>query len=350
MNSRESIKRVLRGERGDRIPRALFGGGRWAYQQAGLKIEKLKDDPAGFAERLAVLYTGLDTDIVFAGSGLNSFPAETIGGELAFKEGQAPLLVSPLIEKAEDARYLQQVEIDHSVHSLALVDMIGQLRARLPDRFLCCTSWGPFTWAMILCEWNMLRDKAIADREFIREVCALGVRLSSSLFTRLIEQGSIDGICIADGASTLIPLDLYRDVVLPAERSLFERCKEKGVARFLHQCGNIGSQVSLYPDAGADCITLDTGVNLGDVYGQYHDRVVTAGNVDVIKTVFGGSESQICEAVRQTAATIPDPFRKFILMPSCDLPPDTPLINARTFLSCADGDKQTLMPSFIRYS
>jgi hypothetical protein len=33
---------------------------------------------------------------------------------------------------------------------------------------------------------------------------------------------------------------------------------------------------------------------------------------------------------------VPDPFRKFILMPSCDLPPDTTLQNAKAFLSCAD--------------
>lgn len=339
MDRREIIKRVLRGERSDRIPRALFGGGRWAYQQAGLTFEKLIDDPEKVAHALAVLYSELDTDIVFAGSGLNSFPAEAIGGELAFRDGQAPLLTGPLIQKKEDARYLEQVEIDHSPHSLALIEMIGHLRKRLPDRFLCCTSWGPFAWAMILCDWHMLQDKTATDREFVREVCALAVRLSSAFFRRLIDQGSIDGVCIADGASTLIPLDLYREVVLPAEKSLFAYFKEPGVARLLHQCGTIGSQVSLYPDTGADCITLDAGVNLGEVYAQYRQRVVIAGNVDVIKTVFGGNETQICEAVSGCISGISDPYRKFILMPSCDLPPDTSLKNAKAFLACADRFK-----------
>ena len=74
----------------------------------------------------------------------------------------------------------------------------------------------------------MLQDKTTTDKEFIREVCGLGVRLSTALFERLIEQGLIDGIVISDGAATLIPLDLYLDVVLPAEKSLFDHFKTRG--------------------------------------------------------------------------------------------------------------------------
>jgi len=336
VDRRESIKRVLQGERSERLPRALFGGGRWAYRQMGLTAAKLADDPDGFAEILAGLYAELDTDIVFAGSGLNTFPAEAIGGDLAFREEQAPLLAAPLIQKTDDARYLEAVNIEDSPHALALVEMVARLRALLPDRFLCATSWGPFTWAMILCDWVLLQEKTLTDREFIREVTELGVRLSSAFFHPLIERGLIDGIVIADGAATLIPLDLYRDVVLPCERKLFEQARERGVARFFHQCGDIRAQVALYPDAGADCISLDTGVRLGEVEKLYRGHVVLAGNVDVIKTVFGGDATMICQAVSECVHGIADPFRKFILMPSCDLPLETSLTNVKTFLACAD--------------
>jgi len=336
MDRRESIWRVIRGEHSSRLPRALFGGGRWSYRQTGLEMKDLDKDPCNFAGAIAGLFNELDTDIVFAGSGLNTFPAEAIGGELVFREEQAALLSTPIIGKTEDARYFQQMDIAGSPHSMALMEMISELRRRLPDRFLCCTSWGPITWAMILCDWNLLQEKTVSDREFIREVCELGVRLSSALFGPLIEQGLLDGLVISDGAASLIPLDLYRDVVLPCEKKLFDQFKERGAARFLHQCGNISSQFALYPDSGADCISLDAGVDLGEVYHCYHSRVVTAGNVDVIRNVFGGDPGMLCEAVNASIAGISDPFRKFILMPSCDLPPDTPLRNVKAFLACAD--------------
>jgi uroporphyrinogen decarboxylase len=334
MNRRAEIIRVLEGKRSERIPRALYGAGRWAHRQAGLKIEDLRGTAAGFGDRLADLFLTLDTDIVFAGSGFNTFPAEAIGGSLAFKDEQAPLLSFPVIENTADARYLQEIEIGNSPHTLALVDMITVLRRRLADRFLCATSWGPFTWAMILCDWDILKDGTATDREFVREVCELGVRLSKAFYAPLVAAGLIDGIAIPDGAVTLIPNDLYLDVVLPCERKLFDWARGHGVRSFLHQCGKIGPQLRLYPETGADCISVDAGVPIGEVYDLYFQRAVTAGNVDAVNTVLGGDPGTICSEVSACIRAVADPHRRFILMPSCDLPTDTPLSNVRAFLSC----------------
>lgn len=336
MDRRQLIKRVLRGERSERIPRALFGAGRWAFQQAGLKFEELVVSPRNVAGGLAGLFSELDSDIVFPGSGLNSFPAEAVGGNLAFRGGQAPLLSFPLIQQTEDARYLTSIDIAGSPHTLALVEMIRSLRMLLPDRFLCATTWGPFTWAMILCDWNLLKDKVATDRAFIREVCELGVRLSRSFLSPLAAEGAIDALVFSDGSTTLIPLELYQEVVLPAQQSLFAWARGQGLKCFLHQCGNIQSQLGLYPETGADCISVDACVPIGEVYDLYRDRAVTAGNVDVVNTVYGGGLPDIVEKVSACLSAVADPHQAYILMPSCDLPPDTPLLNVREFLSCAD--------------
>ena len=330
------IRRVFKGERSERLPRALYGAGRWAYRQAGLKISSLAEDPDRFAEDLAGVFGELDTDIIFGGSGLNTFPAEAIGGEPAFRGEEAPLLSFPIIQKTEDARHLEKIEISASRHTLALIEMIARMRKLLPDRFLCVTTWGPFTWAMILCDWNLLREKTAADRTFVREVCELGVRLSSALIGQLAGRSLIDGIAVPDGAATLIPMDLYREVVLSCERALFEQAGRQGLTGIFHQCGDIRSQLPLYPETGADCISIDAGVPLGEAYALYRDRVVIAGNVDVINTIFGGDPSLLRASVAECVADMPDPFRNYVLMPSCDLPVDTPLRNVREFLACAD--------------
>jgi len=336
MDRRGEIARVLRGARGERLPRALFGAGRWACRQTGLRVEHLRENPELFAETLAGFFGALDTDIVFAGSGLNCFPAEAIGGDLALNGWQAPLLAAPVIREMRDAQRLEKVDIAESPHALALLEMIAGLRRRLPDRFLCATAWGPFTWAMILCDGDLLKEKTKTDRAFVGAVCDLGVRLSAALLRPLVQQGLIDGICVADGATTLIPDDLYREVVLPREKLLFAQAGSHGVARFLHQCGDTRSQLKLYPDTGADCISLDATVDLHEAYALYHRRVVTAGNVDVVKHVCDGDPAQLSAAVTASLAGIPDPFSKFILLPSCDLPPETPRRNAEAFLACAD--------------
>jgi uroporphyrinogen-III decarboxylase len=336
MDGRNRVRTILQGDRSDRISRAVFGGGLWSFRQAELRIEDIAKAPDAYAEGIAAVFGDLNTDIVFAGSGLNSFPAEAIGGQLAFRGEQAPLLSFPLIQKVEDANYFAQIDIAHSSHTLALIEMIAGLRRRLPDRYICATSWGPFTWAMILCDWHLLQDKVVTDRRFVQEVCDLGVRLSYALYEPLIKRGLIDGISIPDGAVTLISNDLYREVVIPYERNLFDMVRAHGIGCFLHQCGNISQQFPLYPETGADCITVDAGVSIGDVYRLYRDRLVTAGNVDVINTIFGGDQEHICRAVTESLSDLSDPFYRYILMPSCDLPRDTPIQKVKEFLSCAD--------------
>ena len=335
MSGRERIRQVLRGGTVDRLPRAIFGGGLWSYRQAGLRIDSLKEDPAGFGDRLADLWGGLDTDIVFLGSGLNTLPAEAIGGELAFGTGQAPLLSFPIIQSAEDADELDRIDLEASPYTLALVEMIAQVRRRLPDRYLCATSWGPFTWGMILCNWGLLQEKVVTESEFVGAVCKLGVRLSAALFDRLAARRLVDGVCIADGAVTLVAGDLYRDVVLPLQRKLFDMARAAGSGCYLHQCGKIASQVGLYPETGADCVSLDSGVSIGEIYDSYHTRVTTAGNLDVVNIVRGGDEATLREAVASCVAAVKTPLTRYILMPSCDLPADTRIGNVRAFLAGA---------------
>lgn len=335
MNGRETIRRVLRGERVDRLPRAVFGGGLWSYRQAGLAVGSLRDDPVAFGDRLADLWGGLDTDIVFLGSGLNTLPAEAIGGELTTQGGQAPLLAFPVIQSADDARDLDRIDLEGSPATLALVEMIAQVRRRLPDRYLCATSWGPFTWCMILCEWGLLQEKTVSDRAFVGEVCELGVRLSGALFERLAAGGLVDGVCVADGAATLVAGDLYREVVLPRERKLFDAARVGGAGCFLHQCGSIAPQLALYPETGADCVSVDAVVPIGEVYDRYRSRTTTAGNVDVVGVVRGASAAGVRAAVAACVGAVADPHVRYILMPSCDLPADTPIDNVRAFLACA---------------
>lgn len=337
MTRREGIIRSLTGERNERIPRALYGGGRWAYRQTGLAVPDLLSDPEMFGNSIADLFSRLDTDIIFAGSGFNTFPAEAIGGSLSMNDGQSPLLSFPLIQRTDDARFLTEIDVSHSPHTLALINMTGVLRERLADRFLCTTTWGPFTWAMILCDWNLLKEKTVMDIEFVREVCELGVRLSKAFCGPLAEKGLIDGIAVPDGAVTLIPDDLYREIILPCERSLFEWARGIGLKSIFHQCGAIGSQFPLYTEALADCISVDACVPIGDAYRTYRGKAATAGNVDAVNIIMAGKPDTISAAAAECISSVPAPHTGFILMSSCDPPPDTPMQNITAFLEAADS-------------
>lgn len=340
LDRRRFINEVFDGKPHERLPRAIFGGGLWAYAQAGFLPERIGREPGRCAEALSDLYAGLDTDILFLGSGLNTFPAEAIGGTLRFEGPCAPLLARPLIGSHADLRRLGRIDLSGSPHVAALARVVAAVRQALPDRFLCATSWGPFTWAMVLCEDALLREKLATDRPFVAAVAELGMRISLAFFELLIDRALIDGISVPDGAVTLIPDDDYRDLVLPRQRELFDRVRALGPRSVLHMCGRIGPQLPLYRLAGAECISVDCSVALGDAYRLFGDAIVTAGNVDAVGVLERGDEAAVRAAVASCVGQVTDRRRRFILMPSCDLPVSTPRRNVEAFLGCADETPQ----------
>ena len=86
----------------------------------------------------------------------------------------------------------------------------------------------------------------------------------------------------------------------------------------------------------ADCVTVDHHVSIADAYEAFKDKTVTAGNVHVIDVIQSGDKERIRSATSECLSEVSDPFKKYILMPSCDLPVNTPLDHVKAFLSCAD--------------
>jgi uroporphyrinogen decarboxylase len=337
MDRRSLIARVFDGLPQQRLPRAIFGGGLWAFAQAGLLPERLVDEPGGrFVGRLSELYDGLDTDVLFIGSGLNSFPAEAIGGTLRFEGQAAPMLAAPPIRSTADLVRAEAADLLRSPATDALARLIEGVRANFPDRFLCATSWGPFTWGMIFCDPDLLREKLTADPPFVAAVAALGARLSAAYFDRLIDRGLIDGVSIPDGAVTLMPDAAYRELVLPHQRGLFAHVRGRGVRSILHMCGDIRRQLPLYLEAGADCISVDCSVGVGEAYELFRGSTVTAGNVDAVGLLAQGDEAAVRRGVAACLRQVGNPRLRYILMPSCDLPVDTPRRNVAAFLGAAD--------------
>lgn len=336
MNRRSLIAGVFDGQPQERLPRAIFGGGLWAFGQAGLLPGELADDPGRFVDALCALYDGLDTDMIFVGSGLNSFPAQAIGGALRFEGGTAPLLARPLIRSTADLSRVEALDLLRSPSTAALVRVVEGVRANLPERFICATSWGPFTWGMILCDPDLLRQSLTADPPFVAAVAALGMRLTAAYFDELIDRGLIDGVSVPDGAVTLIPDAAYRELVLPRQRELFDHVRGRGVRTILHMCGRIAPQLSLYLGSGAECLSVDCTFGVGEVYDLCRGSIVTAGNVDAVAVLARGDEAAVRRAVASCVRQVGDPRLRYILMPSCDLPVDTPRRNVAAFLAAAD--------------
>lgn len=142
-----------------------------------------------------------------------------------------------------------------------------------------------------------------------------------------------DMIGIGDAAASLISPNAYKELVLPLERKLFSAIHEAGAAVKLHICGNIKNHVAFMGQSGADIIDVDWMVPLDEARELAGPEVTLCGNFDPVAVLLQGSAEDVAEAARQCLKAGGE---RFILMPGCEVPPDTPEENIRAFCPC-DG-------------
>ncbi len=176
---------------------------------------------------------------------------------------------------------------------------------------------------------NAMMDLIDKPEMFIKAGEAI-VENAISFAVSQVEAGA-DMIGVGDAAASLITPAMYRELVLPLEKKLFEAIHEAGGAVKLHICGNISNIVEFMPQSGADIIDVDWMVPLAKARGLVGPDVTLCGNFNPAGALFEGTPEEVAETARECLKTGGD---KFILMPGCEVPPATPEENIRAFCPC----------------
>jgi MtaA/CmuA family methyltransferase len=147
-------------------------------------------------------------------------------------------------------------------------------------------------------------------------------------FARAQIAGGADMIGIGDAAASLVGPALYRDLVLPLETRLIAAIHDAGAAAKLHICGNTAPIVGLMAQTGADVIDLDWMVPLDEARRTVGPGVTLCGNFDPVGVLLKGTPETVVAAAREC---LRKGGSRFILMPGCEVPPETPEANIRAF-------------------
>jgi uroporphyrinogen decarboxylase len=147
-------------------------------------------------------------------------------------------------------------------------------------------------------------------------------------FARAQIAAGADMIGIGDAAASLVGPALYRDLVLPLETRLIAAIHDAGAAAKLHICGNTAPIVGLMVQTGADVIDLDWMVSLDEARGTVGPGVTLCGNFDPVGVLLKGTPQTVAAAAHEC---LRKGGSRFILMPGCEVPPETPEANIRAF-------------------
>lgn len=128
-----------------------------------------------------------------------------------------------------------------------------------------------------------------------------------------------------------VSLEMYEDVIAPAQGYIAQVCRERGVPCYCHTCGEIDDRLELIIDigfAGLECLDPPPlgNVKLEDAVRRIGDRAFIKGNIDPVNLLMNGTPEQVYEDAARRLETGMK-ARGFILSTACSIAPSTPARN-----------------------
>ena len=170
------------------------------------------------------------------------------------------------------------------------------------------------------------------------------MRFADALVGHIKEQAAV-GIDAMDlsapwSGQGFISREIYKELIVPAQRVLVDACRDLGVSIHCHTCGSIGDRLEMIIDAGFDGVEcLDPpplgNVDLEDAVRRIGDRAYIKGNIDPVNVLLNGSLDQVRQSVKQTLQTGMK-SKGFILSTACSIAPKTPPQNLLVLRELAD--------------
>jgi len=221
---------------------------------------------------------GVDAAIIFADLLL---PAQAMGMELRFAEGEGPVL-SPAIRSAEHVDRLggvQDGELGYVAESVRIV--CRELAGKTPVIGFC---GAPFTVASYMIEGcgsrtflntkRMMYERPEVWRALLRKL----VPVLADYLKSQAEAGASAVQIFDSWVGCLSPED-YREFVLPHSRELIRCVAEAGVP-VIHFGTGTATLLELMREAGGDVIGIDWRIELGEAWRRVGFDVAVQGNLD----------------------------------------------------------------------
>ena len=222
---------------------------------------------------------GVDAAILFSDI---LIPVEPMGMHLEFSEKEGPVLTEPVRSKAAvDKLLIPDIEDELPF----VFETIKILRKELENKVpLIGFSGAPFTLATYMIEGGTSKNFMHTKKMMFQNSAAfryLMEKLSDTVTSYLSAQikAGAQAVQLFDSwAGVLAPAD-YKSFALPYVRKIISELKKEGVPviYFANDCAGILKEVK---KCGADVISVDWRIDLGDAIKKLGKKMVIQGNLD----------------------------------------------------------------------
>lgn len=154
--------------------------------------------------------------------------------------------------------------------------------------FLSCGVLGAFDLMTPMCGYEHLLMGMAADPEWVRDMTEVYSKVTVALLEILFErEGVPNGLWTWDDLGfkngPFMSPAMYRDLIFPAHKRLFDFAHGKGLPVILHSDGRIESLVPDLIKAGINCLQpleAKAGTDLLEIKKKYGDQIALIGGMD----------------------------------------------------------------------
>ncbi|MDE3091469.1 MAG: hypothetical protein KGJ80_19040, partial [Chloroflexota bacterium] len=169
----------------------------------------------------------------------------------------------------------------------------------------------------------------------VEKTVRFATRVIQKFYEPLLAERIVPLVSIADTiAGDHLSRAHFAQFVLPSLQELIGWAKAQDALVLLHICGALKDKLDVLVETGANCVSLDSRVDLKRAKELFAGRVCIAGNLDPVNVLDRLTAKEVEAAARE--CLLAGAGGGFVLMPGCDLPPTVSLDNVRAMLRAAE--------------
>lgn len=157
------------------------------------------------------------------------------------------------------------------------------------DRFFCWHGIAPFECMHLLCGHEHMLMGMAMDPEWVSDMVNTYAELTIQIMSELFEKGGKpDGVWFYEDMGfkerPFMSPDMYRALVMPGHKKLFDFAHSQGLPVIVHSCGFVEPLLEGLIEAGMDCLQameVKAGMDVLELSRRYGDRISFCGNLDI---------------------------------------------------------------------
>nr|WP_243137632.1 uroporphyrinogen decarboxylase family protein [Desulfofundulus thermobenzoicus] len=298
--------------------------------------ETLINEPNALSKIVVEIAQQLGEGNVYIGAGYNNvLPAVVRGVKLIYVGEFSPYLPDSDYEQTDkfikecDRINLKRIWEDPVLCAFPVI--AAQVRKFLKETHVIAPlTWGPFTLAgQIIGVENFVR-KMVKDPAAAKAVIELAINAVWEYYRPFVEGGLVDIIYLPEPTASgdMISPRMLEKFAVPAMDKCLELYHKQGIPTLVHICGNLSKEHLrlLNEMVNMDVLSVDSKVSMA-LARSVLTRKCIMGNVDVLR-LERSDVNEVVDILKQLMS-IMEGHERFVVAPSCDLPPNTPFANVK---------------------